>query len=67
MFGRRLVWLVCVWMVFGILLSGCGPALSERDLGTVIYEIPKVPGAEKPYKMPQLGEPSETENQGETK
>lgn len=33
---------------------GCGPALSKTDLGTVVFEIPKVPGADTAYRMPQL-------------
>lgn len=36
-------------------LVGCGPELSDRDLGTVVEEVPKVDGADKPYHMPQLG------------
>ena len=46
-----------------LLLSGCGPALSESDLGTVVFEVPEVPGAEA-YSMPQLG-PSEDADQGQ--
>jgi hypothetical protein len=37
------------------ILGGCGPALSKSDLGTVVFEIPKVAGADKPYPMPKLG------------
>jgi hypothetical protein len=33
-------------------LSGCGPALSEEDLGTVVFEVPEVPGADEPYPFP---------------
>jgi hypothetical protein len=42
-----------------ISLAGCGgPALSKTDLGTVIFQIPEVPGADTPYRIPQLqGEP----------
>jgi hypothetical protein len=35
-------------------LSGCGPAVSEKELGTIEYEVPQVPGAEKPYKLPAV-------------
>ena len=38
-------------------LGGCGPQLSQSDLGTVVFELPQVAGAEEPYKMPQLGPP----------
>jgi hypothetical protein len=36
------------------LMGGCGPKLSQRDLGTVVFELPKIAGAEGPYPMPQL-------------
>ena len=39
------------------LLSGCGPGVSDEDLGTVLYETPKVTGADEPYEMPELGPP----------
>jgi hypothetical protein len=40
-------------------LVGCEATVSERDLGTVVFEIPKVAGADEPYPMPQLGPPAE--------
>ena len=40
-----------------LLLGGCGPELSKSDLGTVVFEVPKVAGVEEPYQMPQLGPP----------
>ena len=40
-------------------LGGCGPQLSQSDLGTMVFELPQVAGAEEPYKMPQLGPPLE--------
>jgi hypothetical protein len=40
-------------------LTGCGPALSKSDLGLVVFEVPKVAGADKPYEMRQLGPPPE--------
>ncbi len=45
---------VCVMV---LLLGGCGPALSRSDLGTVVFDLPKVAGADEPYRMPQLGPP----------
>jgi hypothetical protein len=45
-------------------LVGCGPSLSKSDLGTVVYTLPKVAGADEPYRMPQLGPaPEEDEDQ----
>lgn len=35
-------------------VSGCGPELSEEELGTVVFEIPDVPGADEPYEVPDL-------------
>ena len=46
-------------LVFLVVLGGCGPELSKQDLGTVVFEVPKVAGADKPYEMPQLGPPIE--------
>ena len=39
--------------------AGCGPAVSKEDLGTVVFELPKVPGADTPYQMPQPESPPE--------
>jgi hypothetical protein len=41
--------------VFSLVLGGCGRELSKSELGTVVFEVPKVAGAEKPYEMPKLG------------
>jgi len=38
-----------------ISMFGCGPELSKQDLGTVVFEVPKVAGSDEPYPMPQLG------------
>jgi len=45
-----------------VFLAGCGPELSENDLGTVVSEMPKVADPEKPYPMPQLALPAERES-----
>jgi hypothetical protein len=37
-----------------VLAIGCGAELSKRDLGHVVFEVPKVAGADKPYEMPKL-------------
>ena len=42
-----------------LFVSGCGPALSKQDLGTVVFEVPKVSGADEPYRMQEIGPPSE--------
>jgi len=46
-----------VTFFFGLgLLSilGCEQRIPKEDLGTVVFEIPTVPGAEKPPPMPEL-------------
>ncbi len=35
-------------------LVGCGPGVSE-DLGTIVTELPQVPGADEPYPLPKFG------------
>ncbi len=61
MFGIRfLAWAAIAAVVtFG----GCGPAVSTSNLGKIEYEVPEVPGAEKPYVLP---EPKKTESRGTT-
>jgi hypothetical protein len=49
-------WVLAIFLLF---LGGCGPAVSRHDLGTVVFEVPKVAGADEPYRMPQLGPPIE--------
>ena len=39
-----------------IFAPGCGPALKQEDLGTVIHEVPHVPGSEKPFPVPGVDE-----------
>jgi hypothetical protein len=43
--------------VLAVVLGGCGPALAKNDLGTVVFEVPKVAGADKPYPLPKLAPP----------
>jgi hypothetical protein len=40
----------------GLLLSivGCEQRIPKEELGTVVFEVPAVPGAEKPPPMPEL-------------
>ena len=56
--------------VLAVILGGCGPELSKSDLGTVVFEIPKVAGVNKPYLMPKLGPPDhkdEEQSRGPTR
>jgi hypothetical protein len=57
-------------LLFGIALTlpvvaGCGPALSEEDLGTVVFEVPEVPGADEPYPYPDWDAASESDSPDE--
>jgi hypothetical protein len=51
--------LFCGIMVLSALLitGGCGPNLSSREFGTIAEGVPQVPGADKPFEMPELGPP----------
>jgi hypothetical protein len=36
---------------------GCGSPVAREELGTVLDELPELPEAEEPIKMPELGPP----------
>lgn len=46
-------------------VAGCGPRLSEEDLGTVV-EISQVPGIQEPYELPQGGGAADDSLPGES-
>jgi hypothetical protein len=50
---RRLFFLF-VGLILAFASSGCEQPVSNKDLGTVIYEIPKVPGGDQPYELPKM-------------
>lgn len=35
-----------------VILSGCGPAVDTKDMGTIVFEVPQVTGADQPYELP---------------
>jgi hypothetical protein len=35
-------------------ISGCGPQVSQEELGTVMFDVPKFDPIEQPYHMPKL-------------
>jgi hypothetical protein len=35
-------------------LPGCDQRVPRGDLGNIIYRLPDVPGANKPYELPEL-------------
>jgi len=60
---RRVGWSVVVGAgLASPLLWGCGPSVDEDDLGTVVEEVPEVPGSDKPFEMPELGPPPPPEH-----
>ena len=62
---------VCLGLLFGLALlalvaPGCGPALNEEDLGTVIYDLREMPGGDAPFRIPEVSQPSTPEPQTDT-
>ena len=47
--------------LFVLPLAGCQPALDPDKYGEIINEVPQVPGADKPYPLPQLEESMQPE------
>lgn len=45
-----------VLLPVSLIVPGCEgrPHVPKEDLGEVVFEVPTVPGSEKPYEMPQL-------------
>ncbi len=41
-----------------LLMAGCGPAVPREDLGTVLDEVPKIPGVGQPDELPELDPPT---------
>ncbi len=51
---------VLLSIVLGIVLlglSGCGPSVSREQLGEILFEVPKVPGSDEPYPLPDIPAP----------
>lgn len=38
---------------WGVLVGGCGPAVSDEELGRVVFELPKIPEAGAPLVLPE--------------
>lgn len=47
-------WLFVLGVSLGLATAGCGPAVSDRELGEVIFEVPQVPGSEAAYVLPPV-------------
>jgi hypothetical protein len=42
-----------VWAMASLLFAGCGPAVSEEELGRVVDEVPEIPPGYDPYELPE--------------
>lgn len=51
---RHLLWSLLAVLGLG-LANGCGPAVRDEELGEIHDRMPRVPGTEQPYELPQLG------------
>jgi len=49
-------WLAILFGLFAVAIDapGCGPAVAKSDMGNIVYEVPKVAGADKPYPIPEV-------------
>jgi hypothetical protein len=54
---HRLIALLVVLLIVPA-MTGCGPSVSSKEMGTILYKIPHVQGADKPYELPQIIMPS---------
>ncbi len=52
-------WLVILFGLFALamVVPGCGPAVAKSDLGDIVYEVPTVPGTDKPFPIPEVVPP----------
>ncbi len=64
---RMLVFVLGVGLiVVGAGLSGCGPRLSDEDLGELQTDGSQLPGADEDYELPELKVPEEEESASHT-
>ena len=67
---RSLLGLMLAILVIIAVASGCGPAVSEEELGTVLFEVPEIPGADeldgrpKSPMPPQMGNRTAQSDEG---
>jgi len=48
-------WLgLSILLVPWLVLSGCGPSYTDEERGTMVYEVPDVPGSDETFPMPEL-------------
>jgi hypothetical protein len=56
---HRLLALLLVVLLLVPAMAGCGPSVSSKEMGTILYKIPHVQGADDPYELPKIITPSE--------
>ena len=54
---HRLLALMLVLLIVPA-MTGCGPSVSSKDMGTILDKTPHVQGADKPYELPKIITPS---------
>ncbi len=54
---RRVIFCICGGFLVAAFGVGCDHGVSEKELGEITYELPKIEGADKPFPLPPLGEP----------
>ncbi|NLS98182.1 MAG: hypothetical protein GXX96_39130 [Planctomycetaceae bacterium] len=59
---RMLALVLAVCSIGGPALVGCGPELTEEDLGEVQTEASQLPAAGEPYDMPEGQFPADSES-----
>ena len=40
--------------ILGVLAAGCGPPVSDEELGRVVIDVPEIPEGYEPYALPSL-------------
>ena len=54
-----------ILLLTSALLTGCEPKLEEQQYGQILHDVPQVPGADRPYPLPQLEDPQEKPSEEE--
>jgi hypothetical protein len=54
---HRLLALLVVLLIAST-ITGCGPSVSSKEMGKILYKIPHVQGADAPYELPKIIMPS---------
>jgi hypothetical protein len=51
--------------ILGIPVAGCGPSVSDDELGRIVADVPAIPAGYEPYTLPDLTPPDATEPDAE--